>query len=98
MEEIWDQDGTTDRAEYDWRGRIRQSARWLIAWVHLGASAERSFFYKRFQTSKLSVDFNSLRTRRSGVRISQGAPIYKGFSDLPLKTRSEEHTSELQSR
>src|SRR5439155_6907367 len=27
-----------------------------------------------------------LLTRRSGVRISQGAPIYKGFSDLPLKT------------
>ena len=27
-----------------------------------------------------------LRTRRSGVRISQGAPFYKGFSDLPLKT------------
>src|SRR6266487_5021833 len=31
---------------------------------------------------QVRVDFNSLRTRRSGVRISQGAPIYKGFSDL----------------
>ncbi len=41
---------------------------------------------KRSQPTDL-IRFNFfLRTRRSGVRISQGAPFYKGFSDLPLKT------------
>src|SRR2546429_1702515 len=51
-----------------------------------------------------------LRTRRSGVRISQGAPLLesKGFNQSELhpdrlgntrrSSRSEEHTSELQSR